>query len=465
MNRPTRNALLLFSGEAVSRLFGFLSATILARRLGVDGFGQVGFASAVFMYGVILTDFGLLTVGTRSVASNPETASELVGRLVPLRLVLGLAAAAFIAVLAIVLPRPVEVRLLLVVYASGTAVQALLLEWFFFGVEQMGAVSSARILTHLSYYGLVLLLVRGPQGILMVPLAFIGSTLLAVLLLLALYRRRFGDIQLRLALGGWGGLVRQAWPVGAAGVFTQLHVNFGLVGLGLFRTDAETGLYSSAYRLVFFLLALDRVFYTVFFPVASRIQASRPERLPELTGTVLRLILVVSLPLGTGLVVLARPILAAVFGPDYIEAAPALQTMAVFLPVSMLSSMTGHTLIAAGRERRFLRNVLFGTLVSIAAGLVGIALLGVRGAAMAVVAGETAILVPMFVDFLRLVHPRMDRRLAAAPVASAALVPVCLLLGRFGLAVPILVGAGVYAVLLFALGGVTLRELGMVRAG
>lgn len=417
------------------------------------------------MYGVILTDFGLLTMGTRSVAGSPETAAGLAGRLVPLRLVLGLAAAVLIGLVAVALPRPAEVKLLLVLYALAAVAQTLLLEWFFFGAEQMGAVSASRVVAHLSYYGLVLILVRGPQNILMVPLAFSAGTLLAVLVLLVLYRRRFGRLRPRLAPGDWPALVRLAWPVGAAGVFTQVHVNFGLVGLGLLRTDAETGLYSSAFRLVFFLLALDRVFYTVFFPVVSRVWAGSPDRLPALTGTALRLILAVSLPLGAGLALLARPILGAVFGPGYAEAGPALQMLALFLPVSMLNSMAGYTLIAAGKERRFLRNVLLGTCVSVVAGLAGIALLGVCGAAIAVVAGEAAILILMAADFLRVVHPRLDRRLGAPVFATAAMVPVCLLLGRFGLLVSILAGAGVYAALLVALGGVTLRDLGMVRAG
>ncbi|MEO0078760.1 MAG: oligosaccharide flippase family protein, partial [candidate division WOR-3 bacterium] len=326
----------------MSRFFGFLTAATLARRLGVDGFGQIGFASAVLTYGVILTDFGLLTVGTRAVASDPREASKTLGRILPIRLILGLASALFIVVFAVVLPRPVGVRSLLAVYAGAVVAQALLLEWFFFGSEQMGVVASARILMHLSYYVLVLLLVRGPQDILSVPFGFIGSTLLAVLLLFISYRSRFGRPSLRFVRAEWVNVIRQAWPIGAAGVFTQMHVNFGPVGLGLLRSDSETGLYSAAFRLVFFLLALDRVFHTVFFPVVSRIWVNRPDRVSELIGTALRLILVVSLPLSTGLALLARPTLAAVFGPNYVTAASALRLLVPFVPVSMLSSMAGY---------------------------------------------------------------------------------------------------------------------------
>ncbi len=415
------------------------------------------------MYGVTLTDLGLPTVGTRSVAGNPDNAAGLTGRLVSLRLVLGVATALMIGLAALALPRPTEVKLLLGIYAVAVIAQTLLLEWLFFGVEQMGIVSASRVVAHLTYYGLALLFVRGPQSILLVPLAFVAGTLLAVLVLVAVYCRRFGRLRLRFIPEDWLGLLRQAWPVGAAGVFTQIHVNFGLIGLGLLRSDAETGLYSAAFRLVFFLLTLDRVCYTVFFPVVSRVWANVPDRLPVLTGTALRLILAISLPLGAGLILLARPILVAVFGQNYAEATTALRLLALFVPISMLSSIAGYTLIAAGRERRFLRNVLVGTCVSVLAGLAGILLLGVGGAAVAVVAGEAVILVLLAADFLQVVRPTLNRRLAAPVVGTAAVVLVCLLFGRLGLVATILTAVAVYGVLLTVLGGVTLRDLGVVR--
>jgi O-antigen/teichoic acid export membrane protein len=299
--------------------------------------------------------------------------------------------------------------------------------------------------------------------VLLVPGSLVAATLAGAAVLLVFHGVRLEGLHLRFDVRHWLDLVRAAWPVGAAGVATQVHVNFGLVGLGLLRTDAETGLYSAAYRLVFFLLMLDRVFYTVFFPVVSRVLARLPDKLPELTGVVIRLVLSVALPLSTGLALLARPVLDAVFGSGYAAAAPALRVLAWFLLASMLDSVAGYTLIAAGSERRFMRNAVLGSCTSVGLGLVGIITLGATGAAIGTLCGEAVILLLMARDFLRLVRPRLEWRSAAPLVAAGAMVPVCLLLARYPLVVPVAAAAAVYAGLLLVLRGVTLQDLGMVR--
>ena len=158
MRGPVRNAGYLFAGEAASRIFGFLTTAVLARRLGVDGFGQVGFAAAVMAYGIVFTDLGLMTVGTRSVARDRESAGELVASLLPLRLLLSLISAAAMVLIALVLPKPAPVKWLLGLYAGVVIVQSLLFEWVFIGAEKMGFVSLARVVTNCAYFALTMLL-------------------------------------------------------------------------------------------------------------------------------------------------------------------------------------------------------------------------------------------------------------------------------------------------------------------
>ena len=46
MTRSARNLGLVLASDVVSRLLGFFAVTWLARRLGVDNFGVLGFALA-----------------------------------------------------------------------------------------------------------------------------------------------------------------------------------------------------------------------------------------------------------------------------------------------------------------------------------------------------------------------------------------------------------------------------------
>lgn len=326
MRGPVRNAGYLFAGESASRVFGFLATAFLARRLGVNGFGEVGFAAAVMAYGVVSTDLGLVTIGTRSVARDRSQAGDLVGSILPLRLLLGLVAAAMMVLIAVVLPKPASVKWLLGLYSLAVIAQSILIEWVFFGSERMGFVSASRVVTNCAYFALTLVLVRDSGAILLVPVAFTIATLLGVLVLFASFLPRFGLPRLRSGHLRWRELIKSAWPIGAASLLTQLHVNLGLVLLGLIATFQQTGVYNSAFRLVFFLMTIDRVFYTVFFPVVSRFVKDRPDRLPELVGTAARIILAVSIPFSVGAVILAPALLAAAFGPEYAVAFPILRS-------------------------------------------------------------------------------------------------------------------------------------------
>ncbi len=463
MRGPVRNAGTLFAGEAASRIFGFLTTAVLARRLGVDGFGEVGFAAAVMAYGVVSTDLGLVTVGTRSVARDRSQAGDLLASVMPLRLLLGLAAAVAMVLIAVVLPKPASVKWLLVLYSLAVIVQSILIEWVFIGAEQTGFISVARVVTNCAYFALTLVLVRDSGAILLVPVAFTIATLLGVLVLFASFLPRFGLPRLRSGRLRWRELIKSAWPIGAASLLTQVHVNLGLILLGLIATFQQTGVYNSAFRLVFFLMTIDRVFYTVFFPVVSRFVKDRPDRLPELVATAARIILAVSIPFSVGAVILAPALLAAVFGPEYAVAFPVLRVMVWFLPLSMFSSLAGYTLLAAGREHRFLRNTAIGVGAAVIFSAVAVPLVGSLGAAMSLVAGEFVLLVLMAIDLFTTVRPRLDRRILAPIIAVAAMAVVVLLLRRMNLVGCIGFGALTYSVFLLLLRGVTAEDIGFAK--
>ncbi len=463
MRGPLRNAGYLFAGEAASRVFGFLTTAVLAHRLGLDGFGQIGFVAAVMAYGVVFTDFGLMTVGARSVARNRSLAGNLVGDLAPLRFLLSLGAAAVMVLIALVLPKPGMVKWLLVLYAGAVVVQSVMLEWVFIGAEKMGLVSISRVVTNCTYFGLVLLLVRNARSVLLVPVAFGAATALGALVLFFVLVPRFGLPRLRLVPTRWRALLKSAWPIGASSLLTQLHVNLGLILLGLLATFQQTGIYNSAYRLVFFLMTLDRVFYTVFFPVVSRFLKDQPGRLAELVGTMVRMILALSIPLCVGAFILARPILGGVFSVQYAGAFPVLRILVWFLPLSMFNSLAGYTLLAAGNERRFLRNTAIGVGAAVAFNLVAVPLAGATGAALAIVAGEACLLVLMGRSLLSLVKPRLELRTLAPLVASAAMGVVVHLLRGMNLFGCIGFGVLTYSVFLLVLKGVTPEDIGLAR--
>lgn len=461
MRRTARNAASLFAGEVATRLLGFLVSALLARRLGIDGFGQIGFAFSVMSYGFIVTKFGLLTVGIREAGRNRGAIPTLVSNMLAFRLVLGLAAATGMVVFAL-LSRP-ETRWLLVLFSAGVVLQSLLLEWLFTAIERMEFVGLSHSLINALYLVLVLVLVRGKQQVLAVPVAYAAATLVAALVLLVVYAASYGLPTLVFDRVVWKKLALQSWPVGLASVLTQLYVNSGIIGLSLLRSNYEAGLYTASHRLVFFLLMLDRILQTLFLPLVSRYFASARDRLPELVGSAFRVVISLSLPLSVGLSLLARPLLTLVFGEQFVPAASSLSILVWFLPLSLLTTLTGYILVAVGQEKRFLVNTALGVILAMAVLVPGIVLWGLSAAAGAMVLGEAMILVLMGRDALKVCRPAVEQRIVSPFLGSAAFAAIILLVSRWSWVVAAGAAAVVYLAILLAGKGLTINDLRLAK--
>ena len=92
-------------------------------------------------------------------------------------------------------------------------------------------------------------------------------------------------------------------------------------------------------------------------------------------------------------VLLAKWIVTSVYGPGFADAAPVLQILLVTLLIYLMSAHFRNALIAQGRQHRNLGNVAVSTLVHIGAKLILIPTLGLVGAALGTLLGESALLV------------------------------------------------------------------------
>jgi len=58
MRSAAKNFILLSSSEVISKALGFLTTVIIARRVGVNGLGDIGFVLAVYTYFALIANPG-----------------------------------------------------------------------------------------------------------------------------------------------------------------------------------------------------------------------------------------------------------------------------------------------------------------------------------------------------------------------------------------------------------------------
>ena len=463
MTRPAKNFLSLFIGSIGSRLLGFLVTVYLARILDVSGFGKISFALAIFSYGVILTNPGLLLLGTREVAKKKEKIGEYLPTIVVLRLLLALFAFLLILSLLIFLPKSQDTKVLIFFYSLSLLAQVFLLEWLYQGIEEMEYIGISRLSVFFFYLPLVFLFVKDSQKILWVPLFWLIGNIVASLFLMFIFWKRFGTIRLRFNPSLLLPLLRKSLPLGLAAIMIQIYLYFDTLLLGFFKGDESVGWYNSAYKLVFFVLLLDRVFTETIFPLIARYYIESIEKLKRLLVRYVKLIIALVLPIGVGGTLLASPIMNLVYGPRYEDGVFVFQILIWAVSLSSVNSVYGYGLIGCNREKSYTFAVTIGTIANILLNLLLIPRFGLVGAAWVKLFSEGIIFTLMVIQFEKIVQIQFWKYIPKPFLAAISMGVLIHLLRYLHPLLLIFVGCITYLILLFMIRGFAIEEIPILR--
>ncbi|MCG7596285.1 lipopolysaccharide biosynthesis protein [Mycobacterium sp. PSTR-4-N] len=144
-------------------------------------------------------------------------------------------------------------------------------------------------------------------------------------------------------------LVRFGLPVTAVTLLAYAIYNVDYLAIGERLGPTALGLYTLAYRIPELLvLSLCVVVSEVLFSALSGLQHDR-HTLTRHYLQALTAVFALTLPIGVGLAVSARPLVATLYGPDYADSVAILSVLAVYTVVYSASFHAGDVFKAIGR--------------------------------------------------------------------------------------------------------------------
>ena len=444
-----RNFGLLLLGEMAGQVVAFLVTAHLARALGPGGFGIWTFAVSVIVYLTIVVDAGTEAWGMREVSTRPARLRPAVAGVVGLRLALaGLAATAVVALAAAGAFGP-ERGWALAFGAVSLLGFALNPAWALRGIEVAAPVAAANLLQRLVFAGLAVALVGAPGDVRYVTLWQGTADLVAAALCLAALAPHGLPRRAAFRLARAWAVLRRSWPMGASRVLRGAMSTAGVVVLAYTWPDAVVGEFGAALRLALGLLLVSSIFGFVVLPATARAcRRGGPEEAKVVAAT-FHLLGTLLAPLCVGLAVLAEPVLALVFGSGYAAAALPLRILMATVVVMGLSDNLRRVLQARHRQGLDLRLVVAATVVGLAVTGPVVWFGGAAGAAAAMLAGESVLMILAAVA-VRRTGPSgaLAASLARPALAAAVMAAGVLLLRHLSLAVSVPAGAAIYAAML-----------------
>lgn len=197
-----------------------------------------------------------------------------------------------------------------------------------------------------------------------------------------------GSFRVRLDAAAWPALIRETLPFGLGALCIVVLYREDTVMLNWLKGDAETGLYSSAFRLMEGTLLVPQAVALAAYPTFSRIFHEGCALRPQ-AEKLQRWLLIFCFPLMAGGILLA-PRVIGLFNEEYLLSTRVLQWLLLALPALYLNYLVGTLLRSVDRQTINLYSAAMALAVNFGMNLVLIPPLGARGAAIATVLTQFA---------------------------------------------------------------------------
>lgn len=373
-NTLAKNIIWQYGLQVLKYVFPLILVPYLTRVLGTGGYAVYAYVLSFMGIVQTLADFGFMLSGTKQVVDlrdNCEVLSRLLGSIELARLLLAAGLCAVVVVVAQFIPLLWDnMGYVLIAYVS-TVLRALLPDFMFQGFEDMEPLTTRFFAAKVITVGLTLLVVHGPQDLLLVAVADALGGLVALIWSFMTVRTRYG---VRVSFGGFRNALaelKRSAVYCVSNIGTTLVSGFTTFVVGIVLTDpTEIAYWSLALTTVSAVQALYSPISSSLYP---HVVAHRD------LGAVRKMAIMAAPALLVGTVaycLLSPQVFFLLGGQGYVAGSWVMVALSPVLPLSFYSILIGWPVLGAmGKVNELTASTVASGVIN-AALLLAMALLG-----------------------------------------------------------------------------------------
>ena len=467
--RILRNATFLTIGDKVSNLMLFFFFLYFAREFGVVPTGEYSFGYSFAYTFIVFADLGISTYLVREVARKDSVDRQLFLDCLILRSI----AILFVTCIAIAITVAFfsefsKLKLIVLLYWGIHWLFNSLADVFIAelnGHEKMGRVSLLGLWHKLiCFVGGYLLIFKGfNYGIVLIILPISSILYFISCIIVSVYSlgrpkarvKSFKDYIL---------LLKKLMPFYIAFILLEILWNQDILILGLVRGDQAVGIYSSALKIVTFILNISNFIYISILPVLSKMYIESKEKLKNICQTIIKYTVIIFMPISFGIFLTANRIIEIIYPDNFYSSGIVLKITAWMIITGFVQALFSAILAAVDRQKERVVLIGFNFVVSVPLSFYLIYFLNYTGAAIAKLISTVSGL--LFFAFL--IHRYLDSlpllKLSFKPLVACLVMTICgYYIRDMGLNYFIMFSVIIYMVSLLVLGTFTKQEIIFIK--
>jgi O-antigen/teichoic acid export membrane protein len=461
----TQNAAVLSVANVFGRLLMIILTIVLARWVGESDYGQ--FSQAIAWTLVIggVGNLGLERLITREVARAPTEAGPRIRQALALKLGVCTLSVPVLVGLNVLLGFQGQMALLLYLMGAYNILDSfrLLFSAVFEGCLRMELELWLTGAQAVGVFVLSLIALWAGQGVVGVAWAHVLAGAPSVLLGYYLLVRTVAPVGKLYQRDLWR-LMSDTLPFGLYMLFTLFYYRSPAGLVGLWQGDAAAGWFNAAFIIAVNLMILPRIILGSSFPLLAYGQIAGRSSVRCLGTQTIRYLLLLGFPLAIGTRLAAPAIIQLLYGPAYAPATRVLQIVSISIPLTFLNTFFEGVLGAVDRQKQcaLIRGAMLVLFIGLGRLLTHST--GYEGTAIAFVVVEAVACLVLCLTLMRDIQWKSLAPTLWKAGAASLWMAMGMWLGQASLPMELGLGAGGYALALWALRVFTPEEIAMTRA-
>ncbi|KKH59370.1 hypothetical protein DU74_02210 [Methanosarcina mazei] len=405
-----KNTLATALSQVITSILGFLLLIYIARYLGETEFGKYSFAVSFTLLFIIFQDLGISNFIVIEIARRKEIASDYLTNALEIKTISSVLVFGLIYLTINIMDYPPETRHIVYLFGIYTILTyfAQTFKSVFQAFEKMEYVafittSEKTILFLLAIYVLT-------SGFGLIELAYVHILTGAFSILLSYYIcfKKIEKPKITTNLVLWKKLIVESIPFGLNTLFGMMFFKIDTVMLSVFQNDADVGIYNAAYIPLLSLVGIiSTMAISSLYPVMSRYFIDSEESLTKITILSSKYMAIIGFPICIGCFTLAKQFIELFYVNQYSDSVIAFRIISLYIPLRLVSSITGTHLTSINKQRLRTLSVALGSLFNIILNLILIPSLSYVGASIATVLSEV-FLYFLFIHYINRNYKKLE---------------------------------------------------------
>ncbi|MFH2502131.1 flippase [Klebsiella indica] len=371
--------------DSIIRLgLGFIVSVWLARYLGPNGFGLFNYAYAMIAIYSAVASLGMNGVVVRELVQDKISPCIIMGTSFVLQLI-GSLFASILVVLTVIVLRPNEWNLLLVVLCMLPSVMLrssdVIKYWFESIISSKYTVWAQNISFFISS-AIKICIIYFDCGYLAIASTVTLESLFVTVLLFLFYKRK-STFKWNVSIIEAKRLFSISWPLVLSGVALMLYMRIDQIMIGNILGDAAVGVYSVAVKMVEIWYFIPIAIVSTMFPKIIKAKFINEDEYNEKLQILYDILVIIGVILALAVTFSSDMIISTLFGQQYTEASRLIKWYSWVSIFYFLSSASGRWYINEGLQKFALNRNILGLLIGVVLNFALIPLYGAVGSVYA----------------------------------------------------------------------------------